>query len=99
MLDCVVIRAVDMTFDLFVRRGDEDLPIATWFQHFEPKPGVDFTATEYELVVPGASVGFESGDVLIWRYAASNTNGVTSWIPNGDGVNNMGRIPSFTLPK
>lgn len=99
MLDCVVIRAVDMTFDLFVRRGSEDLTIATWFQHFDPKPGVDFTAQVYELDVPGVSVGFEDGDVLVWRYAASNTNGVTSWIPNGDGVNNMGRIPFFVLPK
>nr|MBA3540657.1 hypothetical protein [Deltaproteobacteria bacterium] len=82
-----MIKPVDMTFDLAVRRDGVDTTLASWQQHFDPKPGVDFTATPYELDQPAAAhADVQPGDELIFRYTATNTTSATAWIPNGDGA-------------
>ncbi|MCX5744119.1 MAG: hypothetical protein NT062_16645 [Proteobacteria bacterium] len=99
MLDCAVIKSVDMTFELAVRTAGVDAPLAQWTTHFDPKPGVDFSATAYELDQPASEAVYAPGAQLIFRYTAANTTSATAWVPNGDGATNDGRIPSFTLPR
>ena len=45
--DAVIIRAVDVTFDLVWRRGATDTTLATWTQHFEPLAGGGFDAQAF----------------------------------------------------
>jgi hypothetical protein len=98
VLDCVVIRAVDMTFDLVWRRASTDTTLVTWMNHFEPAP-VGFDAQVYELDMPAPAIDFQSGDKLVFRYTGANTSSSEAWIPNGDGNLSNGRIPNITLPK
>ena len=98
MLDSIIIRPVDVTFDLFVRRGTTDTMLATWMQHFDPLPG-SFDAQPYEIDQSCPATGFATGDQLIFRYSAANTSSSEAYIPNGDGNLSHGRIPHFTLPK
>lgn len=98
VMDAVILKSVDVQFDLIYRSGATDQPIASWMKHFDPKPGVDFTATAYELDIDGAATGFSSGDQLVFRYAGSGTTANDAFVPNGDGVKTKGRIPNFTLP-
>ena len=101
MLDCIVIAAVDVTFDLLHRRVVNDAPfdtvIATWTMHFDPIPA-SFDAQAYEVDMPGAAVPYQSGDRLVFRFSAENTIQSDAWIPNGDGKFSHGRVPNFTLP-
>lgn len=95
--DAIVIRAVDVTFDLIWRRGSTDMPIATWTQHFDPIPG-NFDAQAYEVDETGPAIAFQSGDQFVFRYSGANTTSTQAFIPNGDGANANGRIPNITLP-
>jgi len=97
-MDSVIIKSVDVKFELLYRHGGSDDTIAEWSQHFDPKPGADFTATAYELDVDGAATGYAKGDQVVFRYSGSNTMTVDAYIPNGDGAKTKGRIPSFKLP-
>ena len=63
VLDSIIIRPVDVTFDLFVRRGTTDTMLATWMQHWEPLPG-SFDAQAYEIDQNCPATGFEMGDQL-----------------------------------
>jgi hypothetical protein len=98
VMDSVILKSVDVKFELIYRTSDGDQPIATWSNHFDPKPGVDFTAEAYELDIDGAATGFTKGDQLIFRYSGSNSTAMSAYVPNGDGVKTKGRIPNFTLP-
>ena len=97
VMDAVILKSVDMTFELIYRTGSGDAPIATWMHHFDPKPA-DLTATAYELDIDGAATQFAKGDQLVFRYTGMNTTSANAFIPNGDGAKSKGRIPSFTLP-
>ena len=97
--DAIIIRAVDVTFDLIWRRGDTDTVLATWMQHWEPLAGGSFKAQPYEIDVEGQAIDFEPGDELVFRYSGSNTTTSMAFIPNGDGVLAEGRIPNITLPR
>lgn len=100
ILDSIVIRPVDIAFDLIWRRGDTDMVLATWQEHFEPLPGVNFDAQPYELDVDAPAIDFEPGDRLVFRYSAVNApSAAEAWVPNGDGALSNGRIPNLTLPK
>lgn len=100
VIDSVVIRPVDVTFELVWRRGDTDTALATWMQHFDPLPGANFDAQAYEIDVDAPAIDFAPGDRLVWRYSAGpNTSMAEAFIPNGDGTLSNGRIPSFTLPR
>jgi hypothetical protein len=98
VLDAIVITAADVTFDLIWRRGQSDMVLATWDEHFDPTPG-SFDAQAYELDVDAPAISFGAGDRLVFRYTASAQTQLNAWIPNGDGTTANGRIPSFTLPK
>ena len=98
MLDCIVIAAVDMQFDLLHRRGTDNTVIATWSQHFNPLP-TGFDAQAYEIDQAGAKVTVQTGDQLVFRFTAMNTIMSDAWIPNGDGRLSQGRIPNITLSK
>ncbi|HUS29991.1 MAG TPA: hypothetical protein VMZ53_15905 [Kofleriaceae bacterium] len=98
VLDSIIIRPVDVTFDLIWRRGTTDMPLATWMQHFEPLPG-SFDAQAYEIDQAAPAIDFAAGDQLIFRYSGANTTSSEAYIPNGDGSLSHGRIPNITLPK
>lgn len=99
VLDSIVIRPVDVTFDLIWRRGAVDTSLATWMQHFEPLPGASFDAQAYEVDMTGVAIDFVAGDNFVFRYTGANTTSFEAWIPNGDGDLAHGRIPNITLPK
>ena len=96
--DAIIIRSVDVTFDLIWRRGSTDTTLATWAQHFDPLPGGVFTAQAYEIDQTTAAIDFQSGDQFVFRYSGANTTSQQAFIPNGDGATAKGRIPNITLP-
>ncbi|MBA3817540.1 MAG: hypothetical protein H0X17_01495 [Deltaproteobacteria bacterium] len=97
--DAIIIRAVDVTFDLVHRRGATDVTLATWMQHFEPIGGGTYTAQAYEYLAEAPALDFEPGDQLIFRYTGANSTTMMAFIPNGDGAITGGRIPNITLPR
>lgn len=99
IIDSIIIRSVDVQFDLIWRRGATDTVLGTWSEHFDPLPGANFDAQAYEKDVDAPAIDFEDGDLFIFRYGASNTISSEAFIPNGDGTSANGRIPNFTLPK
>lgn len=98
VLDSIIIRSVDVTFDLVWRRGATDMPLATWQKHFDPLPG-SFDAQPYEVDMTAPAIDFAAGDQLVFRYSGANTSSAEAYIPNGDGTLSHGRIPNITLPK
>jgi hypothetical protein len=97
--DAIIIRAIDVTFDLVHRRGATDVLLATWDQHFEPIGGGVYGAQAYELSVDAPAIDFRDGDQLVFRYAGANSTAMMAFIPNGDGHITGGRIPNITLPR
>ena len=55
--DAIIIRPVDVTFDLVHRSRAGDVTLATWMQHFEPLPDGVYEAQAYEIdqAAPAAS--------------------------------------------
>jgi hypothetical protein len=97
--DGIIIRAVDVTFDLVHRREGVDTMLATTTQHFEPLPEGMFTAQACDLDMDAPAIEFAPGDEFIFRYTGANTTSTNGYIPNGDGYLAEGRIPNITLPK
>jgi hypothetical protein len=97
--DAVIIRSVDVTFDLIHRRGATDTALATWTQHFDPLPGGVYDAQAYERDQDAPAIEFVDGDQFVFRYSGSNTMSGVAFIPNGDGALTKGRIPNITLPR
>jgi hypothetical protein len=98
--DAIIIRSVDVTFELIHRRGDSDTQLATWMQHFDPIGGGQFDAQAYELDVDTTiAIDQQEGDELVFRYSGANTTASMAFIPNGDGALANGRIPNITLPR
>ena len=98
VLDSIIIRSVDVTFDLVWRRGATDTTLTTWQKHFEPLPG-SFDAQAYEVDMTAPAIDFKAGDQLVFRFTGANTSSAEAYIPNGDGKLADGRIPNITLPK
>jgi hypothetical protein len=94
--DGVIIEPVDLTFELILRRGDRDLSLVTWQQHFDAKPNNDFTATAYEVDEPAPAIDWASGDRLVYRYTGSDS-AQDAYFPAADGTS--GRDTQLTLPK
>lgn len=97
--DAIIIRTVDVKFDLVWRRGATDTVLATWQQRFEPLAGGVFNAQPYELDVAAPAIDVSSGDQLVFRYTGLMSTAMMAFIPNGDGSVTGGRIPNITLPK
>ena len=98
VLDSIIIRSVDATYELIHRRGATDTQLATWAQHWEPLPGGVYTAQAYEIDIDAPAIDCKEGDQLVFRYKGDNTTLGMAYIPNGDGHLTNGRIPNITLP-
>ena len=98
VLDSIIIKSVDVTFDLIWRRGAVDTSLASWQMHFDPLPGA-FDAQAYEVDEPAPAIDWKAGDLLVFRYAGANTSQSEAYIPDGDGSLSHGRIPNLTLPR
>ena len=98
VLDAVITHSVDITFDLIWRRGSTDTVLVEWTEHYDPIPG-NFNAQPFEYDEDAPAIDTLKGDQFVFRYTASAASPLGSYIPNGDGVNSMGRIPNITLPK
>lgn len=88
-----------MTFEVFVRRGDAELPVVSWEQRFEPRGGGMFDAIPYEASARGRAITRQNGDVLVFRYTGQSASSMNAYVPNGDGIRQNGRIPNLTLPR
>lgn len=99
ILDHIIIRAVDVEFQLIHRRGGADVQLALWTQHFEPLPDNVFRAQAYELDVMAPAIDHREGDELVFRYTGLGSEVMMAFIPNGDGDRLGGRIPNITLPR
>jgi hypothetical protein len=97
--DGIIIRSVDVTFDLVWRRGATDMLLGTWTEHFEPLPGGIYDAQPFERDVEAPAIDYKKGDQFIFRYTGMNSTAMMAYIPNGDGAITDGRIPNITLPK
>ena len=98
MLDCIVVSAVDVKFELMAQNGGNTLVLAEWSKHFDPL-STGYDAQAYEVDKTAAAVTVVPGDQLVLRYSANSASKTAAWIPNGDGTLSHGRIPSITLPK
>jgi hypothetical protein len=102
--DGIVMASCDVQFDVVWRHG-EDSVLASVSHHFDPRVILPkFDATQFEADANGVAAQAASGDQLVLRLTASVVAdagaGVTDvFIPNGDGANAHGRIPSLTLPR
>jgi hypothetical protein len=97
--DGIILQAVDVTFEVFVRRGDTELPVVSWGQRFDPRSDGTFDAVPYEASATGRAVTMRAGDRLVFRYTGQSASSRNAYVPNGDGVRQNGRIPSLTLPR
>jgi len=99
IIDAIIIRPVDVTFELVWRHAGTDTVLGTWTEHFDPLPGASFDAQPYEKDVDAAAIDVTEGDELVFRYTGMNSVSAEAFIPNGDGASANGRIPNFTIPK
>jgi hypothetical protein len=97
--DAIIIESVDVTFTLIWRRGTTDTTLAEWTRHWDPLPAGIYDAQPYETDQVAPAIDFQPGDQLVFRYAGANTTSMQAFIPNGDGANANGKIPSITLPR
>jgi hypothetical protein len=97
--DAIIIRPVDVTFDLVWRSRAGDTTLATWMQHFDPLPGGVYDAQAYALDVDAPAIDRLGDDQFIFRYSGANSTAMQAFIPNGDGALTGGRIPNITFPQ
>lgn len=99
--DSIILAPVTVRFQLILRHDNRDTPLATWTRHWEPLPGSAYDAQAYEVDQAAPAIDFQDGDQLVFRYEGVDpgTTNMQAFIPNGDGKNAGGRIPSITLPK
>jgi hypothetical protein len=97
--DGIISQAVDVRFEVFVRRADTtEVPLVMWDHHFEPLGGGNFDAQPYEVTANGPAVDVGDGDQLILRYTGTGSAFEMAYQPNGDGPRAKGRIPFLELP-
>jgi hypothetical protein len=99
--DGIVFQSVDVQYDVLWRPsgGAPDTVLATWQMHFDPPTGAgQFDAVPFEGDASAPVANAAPGDQLVLRFTASNSPAGPAFIPNGDGAQAMGRIPSLSLP-
>ncbi len=97
--DAIIIKPVDVTFELIHRSKAGDTNLATWTEHFEPLTGGVYEAQAYEIDQAAPAIELDGDDEFVFRYSGSNTDTEQAFIPNGDGERAGGRIPNITLPE
>jgi hypothetical protein len=100
--DGIVLAAADIDYDVIWRHGGSDTNIVHFSHHFEPLTGDQkFDASPFEGDANGDAVPAKSGDLLVLRFSASGPDAGTTnqvFIPDADGANAKGRVPSLILP-
>ena len=95
--DGVVLRDVEMRFEVLARGTAGEKTIVTFDHRFEVPSGPDaFRAVAFEADQTGAAV--EDAELLVLRMTATSTKPGPAFIPNADDQYSGGRIPSITLP-
>jgi hypothetical protein len=99
--DGLVIEAADITYEVIWRGAGGDQPIVSFQHHFDPPPAGPgrYQAVPFEGAAEAAAVMAKSGEELVLKFSAMSASTAPSpFIPNGDGANAKGRIPSLRLP-
>jgi hypothetical protein len=100
--DGIVIQSCVIRYEVLWRHDGSDTTLFSVSHDFDPLKGSgQFDATPFETDVAGEAAPAHAGDQLVWRFstdAGDAGTGVT-FVPNGDGMNSHGRIPSLTLPR
>lgn len=96
--DGIILESVDVRFEVFVRRGEQELPVVSWDHRFDPRPS-GFDAVPFEEPAQGAAIDRRDGDLLVFRYTGQSAVSMNAYVPNGDGFRQKGRIPHLRLPK
>ena len=91
-----MLKSVDVTFDVIWRGSGGDRVVVSFSHHFDPPAGFD--AVPFEADATGAEVPARDGDRLVLRWTAAGASSGPAFIPNADGANTNGRIPSLKLP-
>lgn len=101
--DGLIYEPVDMRFDVLRRADGNDAVLATFQHHFDPPtdPVHRFDAVPYEADAVGTGLTASPGEFLVLRFAVESNHppGTKQYVPNGDGENHAGRIPSLRLPR
>jgi hypothetical protein len=92
--DGVVVEAVDVHFEVALRRAGTDTTIVSWDHHFEPATALQ----ALDLDAPGTAVTAQDGDQIVFKYTGQSATRTSAYIPNGEGKLAGGRDPSITLP-
>jgi hypothetical protein len=98
VLDAVIVASCDVTFDLIWRHAGNDTVLVEWIEHYDPRGGGNFDAQPFEYDEDAPAIDTLKGDQLVFRYTANAASPLGSYVPNGDGPNSHGRIPSIALP-
>ena len=98
--DGIVFAPIDVRFEVLRRRAAAPaLAVFHVDHHFDPPATGGFAAVTFDATAAGAAVDYAPGDSLVWRFTPSGTDAQATYIPNGDGANAHGRIPSLALPR
>lgn len=97
--DGLILASVDMQFDVLLREGGTDHPIATFTHHFDvPSGSQGQDAVPLDADAAGLAAEAHAGDLLVLRMTATRAPPGPAYLPNADGPHTNGRIPSLTLP-
>jgi hypothetical protein len=84
------------------RTAAGDTELVHFTRHFDEGMGPNqFDAVKYDDDAQGIAAAAQPGDQLVLRFTAtgSGPQGTRLFIPNADGANANGRIPSITPPR
>lgn len=87
-----------MTWDVLVRTRAGDVPVGSVTHHYDPPTGGAVDAVQFETDLDGPAVAAKYGDLLVLRITGAAGSSGTAFVPNSDGANAKGRIPSLKLP-
>jgi hypothetical protein len=99
--DGIILAPCDVQFDVLWRRTSGDTTVASFSHHFEvPPPPDQFNAVAFDGEADGIAAPAVTGDHLVLRFSVTSSHpaGTKQYIPNGDGGDALGRIPSLILP-
>jgi len=99
--DGIIVDACDVQFDVLWRTGAGDTTVASFSHHFDvPASPGQFDAVAFDGSADGIAAAATAGDHLVLRFSITSMHpaGTRPYIPNGDGGDALGRIPSLITP-